>query len=135
MSIRTSPWPPGMPCWADLTTPDVDRAADFYSAVLGWSFSPAMEGFGGYVLGSIGGAAAAGIGVAVSPEQPTAWTLYFATDDVDATARAVPEAGGQVLIAGELGPLGRMAIAADPAGATFGVWQAGMHIGAGIINE
>lgn len=27
MSIRTSPWPNGVPCWADLMAPDVGRMA------------------------------------------------------------------------------------------------------------
>jgi predicted enzyme related to lactoylglutathione lyase len=31
--------------------------------------------------------------------------------------------------------LGRMGIAVDPAGAVFGVWQAGAMVGAGIANE
>jgi uncharacterized protein len=136
MSIRTSPWPTGVPCWADLTVPDVDRAVDFYSAVIGWSFSKPVEEFGGYVIGSIGDAPAAGIGLQLSPEQPTAWTLYFAGDDVGATAQAVAAAGGQILLApGDVGPLGRLLIAADPTGAVFGVWQAGTHIGAGVVNE
>ena len=30
---------------------------------------------------------------------------------------------------------GRMTIAQDPTGATFGVWQAGKHIGAELANE
>ena len=30
MSIRTSPWPPGVPCWTDLTVPDVPAAVAFY---------------------------------------------------------------------------------------------------------
>jgi len=41
----------------------------------------------------------------------------------------------QALGAGNVGPLGRMFIAADATGATFGVWQAGAHIGAGLVNE
>jgi predicted enzyme related to lactoylglutathione lyase len=28
-----------------------------------------------------------------------------------------------------------MLVAADPAGAVFGVWQHGVHIGAGVVNE
>jgi predicted enzyme related to lactoylglutathione lyase len=31
--------------------------------------------------------------------------------------------------------VGRMAIFADPTGGVFGVWQAGNHKGAGIVNE
>jgi predicted enzyme related to lactoylglutathione lyase len=30
---------------------------------------------------------------------------------------------------------GRMAIAADPTGAVFGVWQAGNHFGTALVNE
>jgi uncharacterized protein len=136
MSVRTTPWPAGVPCWADLTVPDVDAATAFYSAVLGWSFTKPDEQFGGYVIGSVGEAAAAGIGPQQSADQPAAWTLYIASDDADATASAVTGAGGHVLLPpGDVGPLGRMFVAADPTGAVFGVWQAGTHIGAGITNE
>jgi predicted enzyme related to lactoylglutathione lyase len=136
MSIRTSPWPAGTPCWADLTVPDVEAAVRFYSAVLGWSFTEPDEEFGGYVIGSARGAAAAGVGPQQSSDERSAWTLYLASDDADASARAVTAAGGRILLEpGDVGPLGRMFIAADPSGAAFGVWQAGTHIGAGIVNE
>ncbi|MDP9397182.1 MAG: VOC family protein [Actinomycetota bacterium] len=46
------------------------------------------------------------------------------------------EHGGTVLLPpGDVGPLGRMFLAADPTGAGFGVWQAGTHSGAGVVNE
>lgn len=136
MTVRTTPWPAGVPCWADVTVPDVDAATAFYSAVMGWSFTKPDEQFGGYVLACIGDAPAAGVGPQQSPDQPAAWTLYFASEDADATARAVTQAGGQILLPpGDVGPLGHMFIAADPTGAVFGVWQAGTHIGAGITNE
>jgi hypothetical protein len=38
MSIRLSPWPVGVPSWADLTVPDVAAAKAFYAEVLGWSY-------------------------------------------------------------------------------------------------
>ena len=80
------------------------------------------------MVGSGRGAPAGGVGPQQSPGQPAAWTLYLAGDDVDATARAVTDAGGQVLVEpGDVGPLGRAVIAADPTGAAFGVWQAGTH--------
>jgi predicted enzyme related to lactoylglutathione lyase len=136
MSIRTSPWPTGIPCWADLTVPDVAAARRFYSAVLGWVFQDTGEEYGGYVIAQVHGTAAAGVGPLPQPGMPSAWTLYFATDDVEKTAAAVTEHGGTVLLApGDVGPLGRMCIAADPTGAAFGVWQAGTHIGAGVVNE
>jgi hypothetical protein len=135
MSIRTAPWPAGVPCWADLSVPDVTAATAFYSRVLGWSFTAPDEEFGGYVIGSLQGAPAAGIGPQQQPG-PAGWTLYFAAPDADSLAASVSEAGGRVLWGPEdVGPLGRMFVAADPSGAAFGVWQARQHIGAGIVNE
>ncbi|MGY1809794.1 VOC family protein [Blastococcus sp. SYSU D00669] len=136
MSTRTSPWPAGMPCWADLTVPDVPAATAFYGAVLGWSFDEPSAEFGGYVIGQVGGAAAAGVGPQQQPGVPPAWTLYLASDDVDATAAAITAAGGTLLLPpGDVGPLGRLCVAADPSGAVFGVWEHGTHIGAGVVNE
>jgi uncharacterized protein len=136
MTVRESRWPAGVPCWADLTVPDVAAARRFYADVVGWSFAESGEEYGGYVIARAKGAAAAGIGPQVQPGQPAAWTLYIASDDVDTTAAAVAENGGTVLLPpGDVGPLGRMFIAADPTGAAFGVWQAGQHIGAEITNE
>lgn len=135
MSLRTEPWPTGVPCWVDLTAPDVGAASAFYADVLGWTFQDAAEDYGGYVIAEMRGVATAGIGPIQQGAAP-AWTLYLASDDADRTAAAVTEHGGTVLLpTGEVGELGRMFIAADPTGAAFGVWQAGTHIGAGVVNE
>jgi hypothetical protein len=135
MSIRTSPWPDGVPCWADLGAPDVDAALARYGPPLGWEFEVSGEEYGGYVMALRRGAYAAGIG----PQQdgaPPAWTLYLSAHDVDATARAAEQAGGTVYAQPfDVGTVGRMAIAADPTGAVFGLWQAGEHIGANLVNE
>jgi predicted enzyme related to lactoylglutathione lyase len=62
----------------------------------------------------------------------SAWTIYFASRDADATQAAIVEAGGSMLFpAGDVGAMGRMLIAADPSGAVFGVWQAGQMDGFG----
>jgi predicted enzyme related to lactoylglutathione lyase len=136
MTTRTSPWPPGIPCWVDLATPDVDAAKAFYATVLGWSYTDAPPEFGGYTTAQMRDRNAAGIGPVQSPEQPSAWTLYFASDDADKTATSVTEHGGTVLFGPDnVGPLGRMFVAADPTGAAFGVWQHLQHIGAGIVSE
>lgn len=137
MPIRTRPWPPGVPCWVDLTVPDVSAAQAFYSPVLGWNFAEdAGAEYGGYVISEVAGAAVAGIGPVPRPDVPPAWTLYFASDDVAATARAITAHAGTVLLPpGDVGALGRLLVAADPTGATFGVWQAGIHIGAALHSE
>jgi len=136
MALRTSPWPAGVPCWADLSSPDVDATVAFYEAVLPWTFADTGEEFGGYRIAQANGGAAAGVGPQQAPGMPVTWTMYFASDDVDATAVEVRAHGGTVIVdPGDVGDLGRMCIAADPTGAMFGVWQAGTHIGAGIANE
>src|SRR4051794_1659412 len=118
MSRRTSPWPPGMPCWADLTVPDVAVAKDFYAAVLGWAFQDSGEEYGGYAMAQVGGAAVAGIGPQQQPGTSPAWTLYIASDDVDRAAAAISEHGGTLLLPpGNVGPSGRLCVAADPSGA------------------
>ena len=135
MTTRTSPWPAGVPCWTDLMTPDVGDARMFYEAVLGWAFADTGDEYGGYVIAQARGAAAAGIGP-MQEGTRTAWTLYFATDGVDASVVRAEELGGTTIVPpGDVGPLGRMAVVADPTGAPFGLWQAGGHIGAGIANE
>lgn len=135
MSARTSPWPQGVPCWADLGTPDVDAALARYGPPLGWEFERSGEEHGGYVMCRRSGAHAAGIGP-LQPGNPPAWTVYLAAADADAVARACAGAGGTVLApAFDVGDAGRMAIVQDPAGAVFGLWQAKDHIGAGLVNE
>lgn len=135
MSTRSTQWPAGTPCWADLMTPDVAAAQDFYAAVIGWQFDEANEEYGGYVIAHQGKGPTTGIGPLMEGARP-AWTMYIASDDADATAKSVQAAGGTVLMpVGDVGPLGRMGLFADPSGAVFGAWQAGTHIGAAMVNE
>ena len=137
MTIRTTPWPAGVPCWADLSTPDLAAAQAFYGAVFGWDFdAPAGAEYGGYVLARVRGAAAAGLGPVQQPGMASAWTLYVASDDAEATAASITEHGGTlVLDPSRIGSMGSLLMGLDPTGAPFGVWQAGEHIGAGIANE
>ena len=136
MPTRTDPWPAGTPCWVDLAVPDLDAAKEFYGAVLGWSFVDSGEEFGHYNIGQVGGRAAAAIGPLQEEGQPTVWTVYLASDDADATAKLITENGGTMLAEPmDIPGNGRMAIAMDPVGAAFGVWQsAGMH-GAEVYFE
>jgi uncharacterized protein len=79
----------------------------------------------------------AGIGPQPGPPgTPPAWTTYLAADDADETAAKITKAGGQLFMDPfDVMDAGRMAIAADPGGAAFGIWQARAHIGTGLANE
>ena len=52
-------------------------------------------------------------------EVPAHWSVTFATDDADATARKASELGGSVVAGPFDAPWVRMAVIADPQGATF----------------
>lgn len=125
----------GIPCWVDLATPDVDRASSFYGPLLGWEFQPG-EADDGYVMALRNGLAAAGIGALPDSETSPVWSTYFAVDDADATAEKIGGAGGKLVMEpSDVAQLGRMAFASDPTGAEFGIWQAGQHFGAAVVNE
>jgi uncharacterized protein len=136
MSHRDAPWPAGTPCWVDLAVPDVTAAAAFYSDVIGWSFVDSGEEFGHYHIAQTGGRAAAAIGPVMQEGQPSFWTTYLATEDADGTAKLITENGGTLLFEPmDIPGNGRMAVALDPSGGAFGIWQAAGMNGFEIANE
>jgi len=137
MTFRDSPWPDGTPCWVDLVVPDRKRALAFYGALFGWVYEEGTEETGFYTLAKLDGRNLAGL-MQVMPGQesmPAVWTTYLAVSDADKTAAAIVEAGGTISSAPmDVMDLGRMAIAEDPGGAVFGIWQAGTHTGFQLAN-
>ena len=136
MVTRDTPWPDGTPSWVDLGTNDIPKAMAFYSRQFGWQVEPGGPEMGGYTMARLGGRNVAGIGPIMGPPgTPSAWTTYIATSDADATAAKVQSAGGQLLVAPmDVMDVGRMAIASDVTGASFGIWQARNHTGVQVAN-
>ncbi|GAA4420910.1 VOC family protein [Actinokineospora soli] len=136
MVVRKTAWPAGTPCWVDVSVDDIDRAKAFYGALFGWDFAGGDPEFGGYLTAVKGEHPVAGLGPKQSPDQPSVWTTYLASDDVAATTKAVGEAGGQVVVEPmQVGEFGTMAIAVDPAGGMFGIWESGSNTGVDLANE
>lgn len=131
--------PAGSPVWTDLTTTDMARARDFYGQLLGWTFDESSpETYGGYTNVRKNGRLIAG----VSPHNPeygttpNVWAVYLKSDDIEATAKAVAEAGGTVLVPPmHVSPFGHMAIFMDPAQGVVGAWQPETHEGFGLVAE
>lgn len=124
----------GAPAWMDLTSHDLEAARRFYGELFGWTFIDEGEGFGHYHRVLLGDAVIAGIvpardqdGDPASPEDlPARWAVYLAAEDVDATASAVVEAGGGLIVPPTTIPgMGRMAYVEDPLEVEFGLWQGG----------
>jgi uncharacterized protein len=137
MSLITANQPDGTPTWIDLGIPDLDRAMAFYGTVFGWEFDVGPAEFGRYTMCLLRGEPVA----AMMPNHEEGatrfwWNVYLATDSCDRTAERIAAAGGTLVIE----PMdamehGRMAIARDPTGAQFGLWQGRKHVGARIVNE
>ncbi|MFI6846714.1 VOC family protein [Kitasatospora sp. NBC_00085] len=142
----------GVPCWVELASgPDLGRARRFYGGLFGWEFVGADDGPGegsengpedepddgpgGYTVATLRGAQVAGIARGPGGDG-SAWLTYLAVDDADRVTEAVRQAGGRIVREpGEVAELGRSALAVDPLGAVFGLWQARLNPGAGLVNE
>ncbi|MGY0023469.1 VOC family protein [Streptomyces sp. cg35] len=129
---------PSAPCWADLSTADVDAARLFYEGLLGWRARPVDDpAAGGYVMFRLGadGPRVGGAGPAPDPQQPAAWLPYFQSSGIDAVTARVGGNGGRV-VAGPMGVLeqGKLAVCQDPAGAAFGLWEPLAHAGFEAVN-
>ncbi|MFF2502275.1 VOC family protein [Streptomyces sp. NPDC058067] len=134
--MLTTRYVDGSPNWLDLATPDLDAAVSFYSGLFGWQFQSGGPEVGGYGLFQLDGKSVAGA-MTVTPDQaPPSWTVYFQTQDTDATVRAAEQAGGSTPYKPmDVLDLGRMAVLADRAGAVFGLWQPGRNKGLGLATE
>ncbi len=114
---------PGAMCWNELMTDEPEKAAEFYEKVLGVK-SETAPGPTPYTSLNVDGRAVAGI--LPKPEAagdvPSSWDVYFASDDVDATAEKVAAAGGKALREPfDIPDMARMAVFQDPQGAVFEV--------------
>jgi uncharacterized protein len=113
----------GAPGWFELLTKDYQSAIPFYQDVFQWEThvegdSPEFR----YSTLTIGEEQYAGIMDASGflPEGvPAHWSVYFGTDDTDASLARVVKLGGTVTDPAVDTPYGRLATAADPVGAQF----------------
>lgn len=126
----------GTAVWFDLMTSDLDAAVRFYGDLFGWEVEIGPEAFGRYSMATMRGRPIVGLMPLTQEDQQPSWTVFFRSDDVDGSAATIMSHGGSLL--GEVTDvldLGRTVAAADPTGATFGLWQPNRHRGTGIVGE
>ena len=117
----------GSVVWNELATRDLQTAVDFYSKLLGWTIrtgpvpGPDLE----YSVANAGDNMAAGIATMDehSPaDMPAHWLIYFEVDDCEASAAAVKDLGGSVLVPPMSVPdVGTFATIQDPGGAVSAI--------------
>jgi uncharacterized protein len=116
----------GALCWADLSTPDPEKARKFYSAVFGWKVEKSENDPSGYLHIKNGEHFIGGIPPAAhrDPKMPAHWLLYFKVSNPEATAAKTSQLGGKVLMpAKAMAGVGTWAILSDPQGAVFAVFK------------
>jgi uncharacterized protein len=103
--------------WNELPTPDTAAAREFYTAVFGYSYHP-VEGAMDYQVFQVGGRGVGGIMGQLEgrPELPPHWSVYFEVDATDTAVARVRDNGGQVGVAAQDTPFGRMAVVQDCCG-------------------
>ncbi len=114
---------PGTLSWNELITADAEGAKAFYGQVFGWG-EMTHEGDMPYTEFKIGDASIAGMmpkPPTMPAEVPPHWGVYFAVTDTDATVARVTELGGAAIMPPFDIAQGRVAVLADPHGATFNV--------------
>ncbi len=127
---------PGSPSWVDLGTSDAADADRFYSGLFGWTIAEGPPEAGGYRMCLLGDKPVAGLRPQMNTDMPPCWTTYITVADADEMAAAIIEDGGSIMVEPfDVMDVGRMAVAADPAGAVFSIWQPRTHAGAAIVGE
>lgn len=115
---------PGCLCLNQLNTTDPEAARHFYAAVFGWRIESVgtdeepywgifnEEGLNGGMMSLPEGAGA-----------PSHWLVYFTVADLDGSVTRVGELGGRVLVPPMPVGSGRIAVATDPQGAAFALFE------------
>lgn len=136
MSERTE-YTDGAPAWVELSVTDLEGAKEFYGQLFGWEFKTDEDSERRYTYALHEGAKVAGLSqIPAGSGQPTVWATYLAAADVDATLAEALQRGATALVQPfEVPGRGRAAVVREPSGAVVGLWQAGGHVGAEVINE
>jgi predicted enzyme related to lactoylglutathione lyase len=109
----------GALCLNQLNTSDPVTAQAFYAGLFGWTFQGVESGGQSY-WGINNGERLNG---GMMQDTPSSWLAYFTSADIDTSAAKIGELGGRVLVGPAPIPSGRIAVAADPQGAVFALFE------------
>jgi predicted enzyme related to lactoylglutathione lyase len=106
--------------YIELHTNDVEKARGFYGELFGWSFerTPLAPRYDMIETGEQKG------GIMEESKGSGYWLQYITVEALDASVKKAEKLGGKILKGATVVPdAGRFAIVADPAGATFALWE------------
>jgi uncharacterized protein len=115
----------GKVVWADLVTPNLVAAEQFYGGLFGWTFQTIHAGASDYAVALANGRPVAGLyqkAVPTGELRQSAWLTFIAVRDVEAAKRAALSGGAKVVADSRNYPArGVQAVLSDPQGATFAI--------------
>ena len=113
--------------WIDMTVDDADGIRAFYKTVVGWgSESVSMGDYSDYSMTMpASGEAVSGICHARggNADIPSGWLIYIVVEDVEKSAAACTDNGGEVVVPIKGLAGGRFCVIRDPAGSTAALYQ------------
>jgi predicted enzyme related to lactoylglutathione lyase len=106
----------------ELSTSDVAKAKDFYTAMFGWTYQDSPSAAGTY--STFKPSSGPGGGMFSMPGMPTFWLTYIGVDDIQVSTNKAKSLGATI----HKGPMeipgvGWTTILADPTGATIALFQ------------
>ncbi len=116
---------PGSFCTSVLKTSDPDRAARFYTSLLGWTTKPATSN---HAFFQVDGKTVASMQSVSSG--PDTWVPHVCVDAVDGAIEAATALGATRLDVTNVPGVARLATVRDRESAVFGLWQRDPHGGA-----
>lgn len=125
---------PGAWAMSQLSTPDPDRAAEFYAAAYGWTTETFGTGDGAVTMfrlpGYVGGipeqpVSREVVATMVRGRGPAQWSPNFWVGDAAAVEKLTAERGGRTVVHAFETPPGTTVVLVDPQGALFSV--TGVH--------
>jgi predicted enzyme related to lactoylglutathione lyase len=123
---------PGSFCTAVLRTRDLDRAAAFYGALVGWTGEYISGSFGHRLL-QMGGKTVASVHQIA--EGDDIWVPHVSVESVERTAAHAVSLGATVVDTIAIEGLARLATLRDLEGALIGLWQPAPHHGAQLMED
>ncbi len=115
----------GKRIYAELVTPDIAAAKQFYGQLFGWTFEDFIQRDAIFTQASQNGQVIGGIyQKPLPPGRRPNWICFIATQNVAATTAQATQNGAKILLAPRaFANLGQEAILADPQGAVFAILQ------------
>src|SRR4030095_13538020 len=119
-------------CTSVLRTSDLQRAANFYSAVIGWT-TEAVPGVPSHCLLKFNGKSVGSL-LQVG-NSPDVWVPHVSVEDIEQASTMAISLGARLVDSVDLSGFARLATLRDPEGAMFGLWQAAPRPGAEVMEE